>query len=180
MLSAVGEEEQPAEEAEEVDVGASLEFGKKKKKKSIKFAADVKEGDDDDLGLDDLNLSLGKKKKKKKSKTRTEDDFGVQEDSDEPGKSSGGLPWDGTDRDYKYEELLDRVFGILKENNPELTGERRRTTLKPPQVAREGTKKTVFLFELFYIVISWYFIAQYAVWALLIVEGHAVTYIIYN
>lgn len=39
---------------------------------------------------------------------------------------------------------LDRVFGILKENNPELTGERRRTTLKPPQVAREGTKKTVF------------------------------------
>lgn len=38
----------------------------------------------------------------------------------------------------------DRVFGILRENNPELTGERRRTTLKPPQVAREGTKKTVF------------------------------------
>jgi translation initiation factor 2 subunit 2 len=36
------------------------------------------------------------------------------------------------------------VFGILKAHNPELTGERRRTTLKPPQVAREGTKKTVF------------------------------------
>ena len=38
----------------------------------------------------------------------------------------------------------DRVFGILREKNPELTGERRRTILKPPQVAREGTKKTVF------------------------------------
>jgi translation initiation factor 2 subunit 2 len=38
----------------------------------------------------------------------------------------------------------DRVFGILRERNPELTGERRRTVLKPPQVAREGTKKTVF------------------------------------
>jgi hypothetical protein len=38
----------------------------------------------------------------------------------------------------------DRVFGILREKNPELTGERRRTVLKPPQVAREGTKKTVF------------------------------------
>lgn len=36
------------------------------------------------------------------------------------------------------------MFGILREKNPELTGERRRTVLKPPQVAREGTKKTVF------------------------------------
>lgn len=36
------------------------------------------------------------------------------------------------------------MFNILKAHNPELTGERRRTTLKPPQVAREGTKKTVF------------------------------------
>jgi hypothetical protein len=30
----------------------------------------------------------------------------------------------------------DRVFGILRERNPELTGERRRTVLKPPQVMR--------------------------------------------
>lgn len=29
----------------------------------------------------------------------------------------------------------DRVFGILRERNPELTGERRRTVLKPPQVS---------------------------------------------
>lgn len=28
----------------------------------------------------------------------------------------------------------DRVFGILRENNPELTGEKRRTIMKPPQV----------------------------------------------
>ena len=34
----------------------------------------------------------------------------------------------------------------------------------------------VFLFELFYIVISGPFIADYAVWALLIVEGRTVTY----
>lgn len=137
-------EEEEAPEDEEVDVGGSLDFGKKKKKKKkITFAEDVKEGDDDDLGLEDLNLSLGKKKKKK-SKKRMDDDFGVQDDAEDQEKSSGGLPWDGSDRDYKYEELLDRVFGILKENNPELTGERRRTTLKPPQVAREGTKKTVF------------------------------------
>jgi translation initiation factor 2 subunit 2 len=40
--------------------------------------------------------------------------------------------------------IADRVFGILREHNPELTGEKRRTIMKPPQVAREGTKKTVF------------------------------------
>ena len=95
--------------------------------------------------------SLGKKKKKKKSKVRDEDEFGLGGEEGEQGavasgetRKAGGLPWEGSDRDYTYEELLDRVFGILKENNPELTGERRRTTLKPPQVAREGTKKTVF------------------------------------
>lgn len=32
----------------------------------------------------------------------------------------------------------DRVFGILREKNPELTGERRRTVLKPPQVGVRG------------------------------------------
>lgn len=51
-----------------------------------------------------------------------------------------------TQHTYKkqHNNTTDRVFGILREKNPELTGERRRTVLKPPQVAREGTKKTVF------------------------------------
>jgi hypothetical protein len=36
----------------------------------------------------------------------------------------------------------DRVFGILRERNPELTGERRRTVLKPPQVSRTSSSLT--------------------------------------
>lgn len=36
----------------------------------------------------------------------------------------------------------DRVFDILKENNPELTGEKRRTIMKPPQVTFENTQST--------------------------------------
>lgn len=98
----------------------------------------------------DLDLTLGKKKKKKKSKARGADEFGLGMDEDAglqsqaDGEKRNGLPWEGSDRDYTYEELLDRVFSTLREQNPELTGERRRTTLKPPQVAREGTKKTVF------------------------------------
>jgi len=103
-------------------------------------------------GEEDLDLDLGSKKKKKKKKSRKE--FGDEEGGEE-GAEAGEegaveehaekrFPWSGEDRDYNYEELLDRVFGILREKNPELTGERRRTVLKPPQVAREGTKKTVF------------------------------------
>ncbi|KAK7816787.1 eukaryotic translation initiation factor 2 subunit beta, partial [Quercus suber] len=41
--------------------------------------------------------------------------------------------------------LLGRVFNILRENNPKLAGDRRRTVMRPPQVLREGTKKTVFV-----------------------------------
>lgn len=152
----------------------SLDLTKKKKKKSVKIKTPAEEGGSSAsaaAGGEDLDLSieLGKKKKKKKSskKTAAEDfgDFGGEGlgeggDAGEGGEGPGGeggagglsaahaaaaaLPWAGSDRDYTYQELLDRVFGILRENNPELTGERRRTTLKPPQVAREGTKKTVF------------------------------------
>lgn len=123
-----------------------MDFGKKKKKKSKTKDVEGDEGAaDGEMDMDgDLNLSLGKKKKKKKSKIRDIDDFGAGEGAGADARKAGGLPWEGSERDYTYEELLDRVFGILKENNPELTGERRRTSLKPPQVAREGTKKTVF------------------------------------
>ncbi|KAH7554659.1 hypothetical protein JRO89_XS12G0253900 [Xanthoceras sorbifolium] len=41
--------------------------------------------------------------------------------------------------------LLSRVFDSIRENNPELAGERRSTVMRPPQVLREGTKKTVFV-----------------------------------
>ncbi|KAM0067384.1 putative translation initiation factor IF2/IF5 [Helianthus debilis subsp. tardiflorus] len=64
------------------------------------------------------------------------------------------LQWEGTNHDYEYEEvcsfilgvispvfvqLLGRVFPILRE----LAGDRRRTMMRPPQVLREGTKKTI-------------------------------------
>ncbi|KAI9189942.1 translation initiation factor eIF-2 beta subunit [Blastocladiella emersonii ATCC 22665] len=52
--------------------------------------------------------------------------------------------WLGTDRDYTYDEILSRVFRILHEHNPALAGGRKRYTIVPPQVAREGSKKTAF------------------------------------
>lgn len=41
-------------------------------------------------------------------------------------------------------QLLSRVFRILRENNPELMGEKRKYTIPPPNVQREGSKKTLF------------------------------------
>ena len=148
-------------------------FGEKKKKKKKKQLAEgelealtaaVGDGEgaaaaDDGAGGLSLGLDLDlKKKKKKKKKDRGDDDFGEVGGAGEGGEGEAGgsaeesagkpgmrMPWDGSDRDYKYEELLDRIFGLLKQNNPELTGEKRRTVLKPPQVLREGTKKTVFV-----------------------------------
>eukprot|EP00775_Hariotina_reticulata_P009136 gene9136-9304_t len=153
----------------QVDDGElSLDLGKKKKKKKKDAAATAADAEGDDAGApaaaaaaadaempaddDDLLVDLSSKKKKKKKKARKDefedDDPEAEAEAAERGDSAaeglGKFSWSNSDREYTYDELLDRVFGILRERNPELTGARRRTVLKPPQVAREGTKKTVF------------------------------------
>jgi len=132
-------------------VGDELNLAGLKKKKKSKSKADRAPGDagaDDDAALF-APLDPAKRKKRRHGPPRQDDDFGDAAAADGAGAGPGsaaaaGAAWTGTDRDYAYAELLDRVFGILRANNPELTGEKRRTLLKPPQVAREGTKKTVF------------------------------------
>lgn len=52
--------------------------------------------------------------------------------------------WHGTDRDYTYAELLGRFYQVLRAQNPELAGEKRKYTIVPPSVHRDGNKKTVF------------------------------------
>ena len=43
-------------------------------------------------------------------------------------------------------QLLDRVFNIMREKNPDMVaGEKRKFVMKPPQVVRVGTKKTSFV-----------------------------------
>jgi translation initiation factor 2 subunit 2 len=41
-------------------------------------------------------------------------------------------------------QLLTRFYALLHSHNPELAGDKKKFTLVPPQVNREGTKKTVF------------------------------------
>lgn len=111
----------------------------------------VEDGLADDL---DFTLDLGKKKKKKKKfgLTSGPGEDGADDDNDPdsesanaPGTISAGTSWADSDRDYTYEELLQRVFDIIKEKNPDLiAGEKKKMVMRPPQVLRVGTKKTSF------------------------------------
>lgn len=162
-FESVMEEETPIEALPEI---APFDPTKKKKKKKP-VIQDVGDDTTNKLAENVENLSIpegvenaffGLKKKKKPVETNPLDDENIDNEEDledenlvvEDEEGDGIIlqqqyPWEGSDRDYDYEELLSRVFHILRENNPELAGDRRRTVMRPPQVLREGTKKTVFV-----------------------------------
>ncbi|KAK6943286.1 Translation initiation factor IF2/IF5 domain [Dillenia turbinata] len=160
----MAEEETQMEVKEEVPDLTPFDPTKKKKKKKP-VVQDTMDDSVDKLTEKTENLSVSegvenafaglKKKKKKPVEIDPLNDENVDagedvddligEDEEGEGIVLSQNPWDGTDRDYEYDELLSRVFNILRENNPELAGDRRRTVMRPPQVLREGTKKTVFV-----------------------------------
>lgn len=130
-----------------------LESLVKKKKKKSGAPLDMEELNDalpemDDIG-DDLDLeSFGEKKKKKKKRgVMSLEDLGdaINEiESNENGDSAD--PWAQSDRDYTYDELLQRAFSIMRDKNPEMVaGEKKKFVMRPPQVVRVGTKKTAFV-----------------------------------
>ncbi|CAG2171748.1 unnamed protein product [Oppiella nova] len=117
----------------------------------------------DNAGEDDLDFDFSKKKKKKKkivnfegvSEATDETETGAQETVDSTdGQPSTGSPlagsvsankWLESDRDYTYDELLEIVFNIIKEKNPEIdAGTKKKFVMRPPQVLRVGTKKSSF------------------------------------
>lgn len=60
--------------------------------------------------------------------------------------SAEANPWIDSDRDYTYDELLQRVFSIMRDKNPDMiSGEKKKFVMRPPQVMRVGTKKTAFV-----------------------------------
>ncbi|KAJ1978529.1 translation initiation factor eIF-2 beta subunit [Dimargaris xerosporica] len=113
-------------------------------------------------GADAFDFSDLKKKKKKSKKVNfaafeaelndSGDLSGAAGKGGVLGAADGGSgaaedeePWLNSDRDYSYSELLGRFFKLLRQNNPELVGEKKRYSLMAPQVAREGNKKTIFV-----------------------------------
>merc|ERR1711931_578332 len=84
---------------------------------------------------------MGKKKKKKADL----DDLDNEEDKENEADDTNAEPWKDSDRDYQYDELLQRVFGIMRDKNPEMVaGEKKKFVMRPPQVVRVGSKKTAF------------------------------------
>jgi len=105
-----------------------LDFTKIKKKKK---AAQVKFDDGQNEVIEFQDPALDPNVKAGEQKLLTESD--------------GVSGWQGSERDYTYDELLTRVFNIMREKNPDMiTGEKRKFVMKPPQVNRVGTKKTSF------------------------------------
>lgn len=136
-------------------------FGKKKKKNKKKFfnleeienalpeltAAEEPEPQEDEV-VDDLVLDIDFSKSKKKKKKKNVDDLAVEDDAkgeDQENVEDQHGDWIGSDRDYTYDELLERVFDIMREKNPSMvSGKKQKFIMRPPQVVRIGTKKTSF------------------------------------
>merc|ERR1712071_359611 len=136
--------EDGGDDTEDIDLDFSKGMKKKKKKKVtgivVEEEKEEKEGVEEPEDIDlDFSKSMKKKKKKKIA------GVGAGEDDKEDGnEENAGVAW-ATEGDYTYDELLNRVFNIMRENNPEMVaGEKKKFTMRPPQVVRIGTKKTSF------------------------------------
>lgn len=167
------ENQEPAANNEDFDDG-SLDldsFGKKKKKKKKTtfnldeldnalpeggtasndgFSVELQMGtetiaDQEDF---DLDMDFSKTKKKKKKKKDLDELVGEEVDRKLESKDEAedeSQTWSGSDRDYTYDELLTRVFEIMREKNPDMVaGKKQKFIMRPPQVVRIGTKKTSF------------------------------------
>ncbi|GAK63246.1 eukaryotic translation initiation factor 2 beta [Moesziomyces antarcticus] len=129
-----------------------LNFGelKKKKKSKKKVALDLdafeKEIGEADDNADDADAPTNDAYADVDDEQLGDNPFAqdAADDADAPAKDSSIEAWQGTDRDYTYQELLGRVFNTLRAQNPALSGDKKKFTMVPPQVARDGSKKTVF------------------------------------
>lgn len=110
------------EEGKEGTAGGEFDFKQKKKKKSKSAAATAFEQELQEAGVSETNKG----------------------DEDQP--TQGSLVNENGENDLAYSELLNRFFSVLKENNPDLAGDRTGIKYKipPPSVGREGNKKSLF------------------------------------
>lgn len=101
-------------------------------------------GGEEEEAVDDT-FDLGMKKKKKKKTEINELLKDNKENEEVENADDNVITWGGSDRDYTYDELLNRVFDIILEKNPDMAaGRKPKFVMRPPQVLRVGTKKTSF------------------------------------
>jgi translation initiation factor 2 subunit 2 len=125
---------------EEAEMAAMLDLSKKKKKK--KKSKD-KEGKS---SSGKSKSSSGGEGAEDAATGASEEDLAAQRAAVAEDESRQEVTADPHDRkaDYNYSELLDRVVGILHAHNPDLI-EKKRRNMKPPQLTRVGTKKTLWV-----------------------------------
>jgi len=102
----------------------------------------------DDFDLEDFSNLKKKKKKKRDPKGPALDMDTVKDAIDEVAGDAEkeAEPKEDDTREYTYEELLSRVFDIMRAKNPNMVeGGKRKFVMKPPQVVRIGTKRTSFV-----------------------------------
>jgi translation initiation factor 2 subunit 2 len=118
---------------DEADVAAMLDLSKKKKKKKKKV---VKKVEDDDTAVVSGDSIKGGDVTEQQRLLLEQDN--AQEFND------GNDIQNEEDRKavYTYDELLDRVVGMLQANNPDLVS-KKRTRIKPPQLQLMSSKKTM-------------------------------------
>ena len=92
--------------------------------------------EDDEEAVVAAMLDLKKKKKKKKTK--------VEDTSTEEAGQVMTAAIENDPPPYTYPQLLQRVVDLLHQHNPELA-EKKRATIKPPNILRLGTKKTLWV-----------------------------------
>jgi len=155
----VKEEKKEEKDLDDLDLDMDFTTARKKKSKKAFNMDELEEAlpdkektvkkveKDDDVVLD---MDFSKMRKKKKAKGAKLDmiiaaDEAVDEEQGEENVDENLPVWLTSDRDYTYDELLNRVFDIMKEKNPDIVaGSKRKFVMRPPQVLRVGTKKTSF------------------------------------
>merc|ERR1711953_687146 len=103
--------------------------------------------DVDTTKFDEAPLDLGTRKKKKKKK---EVNFAPEKPAENENVVEATVdgederPWLKRDMDkegYLYDELISRIYGIIDKKNPSGIGGTQKLTMRPPALARLGTKK---------------------------------------
>ncbi|XP_042204670.1 eukaryotic translation initiation factor 2 subunit 2-like isoform X2 [Homarus americanus] len=139
-----GEDREPATaqpvEMDDFDLDMDFSKAKKKRSKKKKELVELIAKEENVLDSDDRELDLETDTSREPGLVNIEEESVVCEEIRESGDG-----WVGSERDYTYDELLERAFNQLREKNPEMaTGEKKKFVMKPPQVVRIGSKKTAF------------------------------------
>ncbi|KAF7990231.1 hypothetical protein HCN44_000036 [Aphidius gifuensis] len=97
----------------------------------------------------DLDMDFANTKKKKKKKKELIDLVKIEENTNTDNRDNDTVEeeaWVDNERDYTHEELLERIFNIMREKNPDMVaGKKQKFIMRPPQVVRIGSKKTSFV-----------------------------------